>query len=165
MIPATDKELATAVKDCRKLATRAGLKSAVAGAVPIPLLDAAVDIRILAKLIARIKERFGLAEDQIEAYTESMQIAIFDLVKRSGAQFAGRFMTKDVLIPVLRKAGIRVATKQGAKYIPLFGTALSAAVSFGAVKVLAHLHIRECEQVVRHLIDERRVGRNSEIRR
>ncbi len=44
-------------------------------------------------------------------------------------------------------------------------TVTVAAVSFGAVKVLAHLYIKECEQVVLHLIDERRAGRNSEIRR
>lgn len=163
MIPSSSAELMRAVQDCRTMATKAGLKSAVAGAMPIPLLDVAVDIRILSKLITRINERFGLAEDQIETYTESMQLAIFDLVKRSGAQFVGRFMTTDVLIPALRKAGVRMATKQGSKYIPFLGTAVAAAVSFGAVKMLAHLHIRECEQVVRRLIEEQQTGRTIDI--
>jgi hypothetical protein len=158
-IPQTYPALRKTVSACRKLATTAGLKSAAVGALPIPLLDVAVDMRILTKLISRINAEFGLAEDQIDTYTEGMQLAVFDLIKRSGAQFAGRFMTTDLLIPVLRKAGIRMATKQGAKYIPLLGTAVAAGVSFGAVKLLAHLHIRECEQVVRRLIEDRRASR------
>lgn len=161
MIPRTEDELDLAVRACRRLSTRAGLKSAAVGALPVPLLDVAVDMRILAKLITRINERFGLAEDQIETYTESMQLAIFDLLKRTGAQLAGRFMTTDVLVPLLRKLGIRIATRQGAKYIPLIGTAIAAGVSFGAVKLLANMHIRECEQIVRKLIAEQRSGRNA----
>jgi hypothetical protein len=156
MIPSTRAELVLAVRDCRKMATKAGLKSAAAGALPVPLLDAAVDIRILSKLIAAINERFGLSEDQIETYSESMQLAVFDLMKRTGTRFVGRYMTTDLLIPALRKAGIRIATKQGAKYIPVLGTILAAGVSFAAVKALAHLHIRECEQVARRLIEEKR---------
>lgn len=159
MIPQTETELRRTVRECRRLATQAGLKSAAIGALPIPLLDAAVDVRIVAKLISRINEKFGLAEDQIETYTESLQLAVFDLIKRSGAQFAGRLMTTDLIVPVLRKAGIRLAAKQGAKYVPLLGTAIAAGVSFGAVKLLAHLHIKECAQVVGRLMEEERTGR------
>ncbi|HMK42661.1 MAG TPA: hypothetical protein VK445_00825 [Dissulfurispiraceae bacterium] len=151
MIPTNEHELAEVVKACSRMASRAGVKSAVVGTLPLPWIDAAVDIRLLSKLVSGINERFGLAEKQVGTYSQEMQIAVFDLAKQTGARFVGRFITTDVLLPVLRKLGIRIASQRAARFIPILGTAIAASISFGAMRLIAHIHIRECSEVVRQL--------------
>jgi hypothetical protein len=154
MLPQTADEIGKAVKDCRRMATRAALRSAVVGALPVPWIDAAIDVKILAGLISRINERFGLSKGQLEHYREELRIAVFDLIKRTGARFVGRYVTREMLLPALRRMGMRVATKRAARYIPVLGTGISAAVSFGAMKLAAHSHIKECAEVARRLTEQ-----------
>jgi hypothetical protein len=155
MVPRTVEELDETVRACKRMATRAAVKSAFVGALPVPLLDAAIDVKILARLITRINERFGLAKDQMDRYHEELRLGLFDLIKRYGARFAGRYVTLEVLLPALRRVGIRITSKRAARYIPILGTGLTAAISFSAMKAVAHAHIRECETVVRYLMEER----------
>lgn len=128
------------------------------------MLDAAVDMRILSRLIRRINERFGLADKQIETYYGKRELAIFDLVKRTGARFVDRFITHDVLIPMLKRMGIKIVTRQGAKYVPILGTAIAAGISLRTMKALAHLHITECERIVKRLIDKDKTRRVIDIK-
>jgi len=151
MLPQTFGEIEKAVRDCRRTATRAALKSAVAGALPVPWIDAAIDVKILAGLILRINERFGLSKEQLEHYHEELRIAVFDLIKRTGARFVGRYVTMEVILPALKRMGIRITTKRVARYVPVLGTGISAAISFGAMKLIAHSHIKECAEVARQL--------------
>jgi hypothetical protein len=38
--------------------------------------------------------------------------------------------------------------------VPFAGTAVSAGISFGAMKLVGESHIRDCERVVRKLMEE-----------
>ncbi len=154
MLPLTADEIEKAVRDSRRMATRAALKSSVVGALPVPWIDAAIDGKILAGLISRINERFGLSKGQLEHYHEELRIAVFDLIKRTGARFVGRYVTMEVILPALKRIGVRVTTKRVARYIPVLGTGISAAISFGAMKLIAHSHIKECAEVVRRLAEQ-----------
>ena len=154
MLPQTAGEIEKAVRDCRRMATRAALKSAVAGALPVPWIDAAIDVKILTGLVSRINERFGLSKGQLEHYHEELRIAVFDLIKRTGARFVGRYVTMEVILPALQRMGVRVTTKRVARYVPVLGTGISAAISFGAMKLIAHSHIKECADVVKRLAEQ-----------
>ncbi|HSB52152.1 MAG TPA: hypothetical protein VLD40_05795 [Dissulfurispiraceae bacterium] len=149
MLPATTENLDETVRACRRMATKAALKSAFAGALPIPLVDVAIDLKILARLLSEVNERFGLSQGQMSHYHEELRLGLFDLIKRTGAKFAGRYITLAVLMPVLRRMGLRVTARQTAKYVPVIGTGLTMAVSFSAMKFVANLHIRECAEIVR----------------
>ncbi len=153
MVPQTVAELEEVIRGCKRMATRAAVKSAFAGVLPVPLLDAAIDVKILARLIAQINERFGLAKEQMDHYHEELRLALFDLVKRYGTRFAGRYITMELLLPVLRRMGVRIATKGAARFVPILGTGVAAAISFSAMKLVAHAHIRECETVVRDVMN------------
>jgi hypothetical protein len=54
---------------------------------------------------------------------------------------------------LLKKIGVRVAAKQVTKFIPFVGQAVSAGISFGAMKYLGNSHIDECYAVCKQVID------------
>ena len=49
--------------------------------------------------------------------------------------------------------GTRVTAKQVAKYVPIVGQAVSAGISFGAIKYLGNSHINECYEVCKRSIE------------
>jgi hypothetical protein len=61
-------------------------------------------------------------------------------------------ITKELIVQVLRKVGVRVATKSVAKYIPILGSALAATVSFGAMKIVGNSHVDDCYDVAKKAI-------------
>jgi hypothetical protein len=53
---------------------------------------------------------------------------------------------------ILMKMGVKVTTKGVVKFVPLFGQALSASLSFGAMRVLGNRHIDDCYEVARRAL-------------
>jgi len=154
MIPLTIEELDEVVKECNKMTTKAALLSACSGAVPAPGLNVAADIAILLKLIPKISRKFGLSREQIEEYDEEFKILIFDLIKQAGAKFTGRYITKELIIAILKRMGIRI-TRQITKFIPIIGQMASASISFAAMKLVATAHINDCYSVAKEIIARR----------
>jgi uncharacterized protein (DUF697 family) len=154
MIPQTVAELEAVANDCRKITTKAALLSAGGGAIPAPGVDIAADIAILLKLIPKISREFGLSKEQIDEYDDEFRILIFDLLKKGGAKFAGRYITKELIIAILKRMGIRVSAKQVAKYIPILGQLVSASISFGAMKIVANSHINDCYEIAKEIIEK-----------
>ncbi|MNP86084.1 hypothetical protein D3C76_1861170 [compost metagenome] len=48
---------------------------------------------------------------------------------------------------------MRVTVKQVAKFVPFVGQAVSAGISFGAMKYLGNSHIEECYEVCKKIIE------------
>lgn len=53
---------------------------------------------------------------------------------------------------VLKRVGIRLATKSVAKFIPILGQALAASISFGAMKMVGNSHVDDCYEVAKKAI-------------
>ena len=49
--------------------------------------------------------------------------------------------------------GKRVAAASVAKYVPVVGSAIAAAVGFGAMKVAGDAHVEDCYRTARALIE------------
>lgn len=154
MVPANIDELERVAGECRKLGTRRSVYSALAGAVPAPGVDLAADVSILMDLVPEINARFGLANEQVESYDDQVRIMILDLIKRGGAKLAGRIITKRLIMSVLKRMGVKITTKQVAKYVPILGTLVSAGISFASMKIVINLHISECYDVAKGMIEE-----------
>ncbi|MHB8882045.1 MAG: hypothetical protein ACYC69_11120 [Thermodesulfovibrionales bacterium] len=154
MLPKTPKELEAVAKECRKMTTKAALLSAGGGAIPAPGVDVAADIAILLKLIPQINRKFGLSKEQIDEYNDEFKILVFDLLKKGGARFAGRYITKELIIAILKRMGIRITAKQIAKYIPIIGQLVSGSLSFAAMIIVANSHINDCYEVAHELIEK-----------
>ena len=153
MMPQTLEELDSIAKECRKMTTKAALLSAAGATIPAPGVDVATDITILLKFIPKISRKFGLSKEQIDEYDDEFKILIFDLLKKGGAKFVGRYITKELIKAILKRMGIRIAARQVAKYVPILGQGISASISFGAMKIVTNSHINDCYEVAKELIE------------
>lgn len=155
MIPQTIEELEIVTRDCKKLVNKAALVSAGGGSLPVPVLDVAVDISILLRVLPEINQRFGLSNDQVSQYDDQFKILVYNFIKTAGAKLAGKVISKELILTILKKMGIRIASKQVIKYIPIAGTLISAGISFAAMKIICNYHIKECRDVVKMILKQK----------
>lgn len=154
-----DAALVAAVQRGKQLLHRRALMSGLAGAVPVPGLDWVIDAALLNNLIPKINEVFGLAEHQIAALDPSKRERIQQAVALVGTMLIGKFITKDLLLRAAKTIGVRLTAQQAVKFVPLAGQAVSAIISYSAIKYLGEQHMRDCVSV---LLDSRLRGNDAE---
>jgi uncharacterized protein (DUF697 family) len=140
-------QLTAAVLACRKLLHRRSLVAAAASAVPVPWLDWAVDAAMLSRLIPEINSRFGLTPAQIGRLEPRQREQVQKAVAMVGSTLIGKFISKELVLRVARKLGLRMTAGQAAKYVPLAGQAISAIVGYSAIRYLGEEHLRDCVRV------------------
>lgn len=140
--------------ECRKLVTRRASISAGVAVVPIPGVDLGTDIAILLKLLPQINQRFGLSPAQIEGLDAETKRLVMMFIGSVGSVLVGRLITRDLVVKILMKLGVRLTAAGVVKYVPLLGQALSAGISFGAMKLLGNRHIDDCYEVARRTLLE-----------
>ena len=140
-------QLTAAVLACRKLLHRRSLVAAAASAVPVPGLDWAVDAAMLSRLIPEINSRFGLTPDQIGRLEPRQREQVQKAVAMVGSTLIGKFISKELVLRVARKLGLRMTAGQAAKYVPLAGQAILAIVGYSAIRYLGEEHLRDCVRV------------------
>jgi uncharacterized protein (DUF697 family) len=151
LVPDTPEDIAAVAQQCRRLVTKRALFAAGVAAVPVPGIDWLTDVGVLLKLIPEINEKFGLTPEQIERLAPDRRVAVFKAVSAGGSLLIGRLVTRDLLLVVLKTVGIRLTTKQAAKVVPIAGQAVSAALTFSALKYVCEQHIKQCIEVSRQL--------------
>ncbi|MCX5807819.1 MAG: hypothetical protein NTX36_00350 [Proteobacteria bacterium] len=144
-------------KECTRMSTKRALLSAAASVVPVPFTDIATDVVLLKQIIPRISEKFGLSKEQIDEYNPQLAIFIYDVAKRFGTNMIGKYVTKELIVQILKKMGVRLTTKQVMKYVPVLGQAISAGISFTAMRFIIRSHINECYKVARTVIEANKV--------
>ncbi|WP_341903842.1 hypothetical protein [Polaromonas sp. YR568] len=144
---AEDAALAAAVKRSRKLLNKRALVAAAASAVPVPGLDWAVDAAMLSKLIPEINREFGLTPEQLDQLDPKKREQVQKAVALVGSVLVGKLISRDLVIKAASKIGMRLTTKQLAKYVPFAGQMVSAAVGYAALRYLGEQHMKDCIQV------------------
>jgi hypothetical protein len=112
--------------------------------VPVPGLDWVTDIGVLVKLIPQINEAFGLSQAQIQRLAPDRQIVVYKALTASGGLLVGKVITQELVMQALRVVGVRLTTQQAAKYVPIAGQAVSAALTYSALRYVCEQHIRQC---------------------
>jgi uncharacterized protein (DUF697 family) len=151
VVPSTPDEIEAVARHCRKLVTQRALLAAGVAAVPIPGLDWVTDVGVLVKVIPRINEAFGLTPEQIERLAPDRRIVVYKAITAGGGLLIGRLITREVVLQVLRVVGVRLTVQQASKFVPLAGQAVSAVLTFSALKYVCEQHIRQCMEVARQL--------------
>ena len=128
---------------------RRALVAAAASAVPLPGLDWAVDAALLSRLIPAINAEFGLSPEQIERLPHHQRDQVQQAITAVGSMLVGRMLTKDLLLAVARRFGLRLTSQQAVKYLPLAGQAVSALIGYLAIRYLGNAHIEDCLRVRR----------------
>ena len=145
---AGDPDLAAAVRRARKLLHRRALVAAAASMVPVPGLDWAVDAALLSRLIPQISAEFGLSAGQIDQLDPSKREQVQKAVGLVGSVLIGKLITRELVLRTAQTVGLRLTTKQVAKYVPLAGQAVAATLGYATLRYLGEQHLRDCVQVV-----------------
>ena len=147
---ADDAALEAAVRRSRKLLNKRAIVAAAASAVPLPGLDWMVDAAMLSKLIPEINREFGLTPAQLDKLDPKKRDQVQKAVAMVGSVLIGKFISKDLLIKATTKMGVRLTTKQLAKYVPFAGQIVSAAVGYAAIRYFGEEHMKDCIRVARN---------------
>lgn len=149
--PPLPPELAAKAERCRKLVSRRALVAAGVAVVPVPGLDWLTDIGVLMRLLPQINEAFGLTPAQIERLAPERRLVVYKVLSASGGLVVGKLVTRDLVLRLLKLVGVRLTTQQAAKFVPLAGQAVSAALTYTALRYVCEQHIRQCAEVARQL--------------
>jgi len=136
---------------CRKKVTKRALFAAGVAVVPIPGIDWLTDVGVLMSLLPQINAEFGLTPEQIERLAPDRRIVVYKAISAGGGLLVGRVVTRDLVLRLIKLVGVRLTTQQAAKYVPLAGQAVSAALTFTALKFVCEQHIQQCLAVAREL--------------
>lgn len=147
VVPDTPAEIERVARYCRKLVTKRALMAAGIAAVPVPGIDWITDVGVLAKLLPEINEAFGLTPDQVERLAPHKRMYAYKAVSAVGGLVVGRMVTREVIMRMLKLVGVRLTTQQAAKFVPIAGQAVSAALTFSALKLVCEQHIKQCMEV------------------
>jgi uncharacterized protein (DUF697 family) len=140
-----------AARRCRKLVSQRALLAAGVAVVPIPGIDWVTDVGVLVRLLPRINAEFGLSPAQIERLAPERQLVVYKAISAAGGLVVGKVITREVVLKLLKLVGVRLTTQQAAKYVPLAGQAISAALTYSALKYVCEQHIGQCMAVARQL--------------
>lgn len=141
--------LEEAVRRSQKILHRKALTAALASSVPVPGLDWAADAALLSRLIPQINQEFGLTPDQIDALHPQKRERVQKAIAVVGSVLVGKLVTKDMVVKLATQIGLRMSSKQVARFVPLAGQVISATIGYAALRYLGEQHLRECVEVAR----------------
>ena len=152
VVPATTREIDAVVRHCRRLVSQRALMAAGVAVVPLPGIDWVTDVAVLMKLIPDINHAFGLTPEQIERLAPDRRVVVYKAISAGSGMLVGRLVTRELIMKLLKLVGVRLTTQQAAKYVPIAGQAVSAALTFSSLKFVAEQHIQQCVAVSRQLM-------------
>ncbi len=147
MVPMTIAELEKVRASCKAMVRRRAASSGGLALIPIPGADIAGDIGLLLELIPAINRKFGLSLEQIEELDTGHRLAIYAMVRKTGAMMVGQTITRKLIVSALQKVALRMGAKQVLKYIPFAGQAAAVALSVSAMMYLGNSHVDACFEI------------------
>ncbi len=150
-IPLEEKRIRLIEERAKKMVTTRALVSAGASVLPIPGLDVAVDIGVMATILNSVNQEFGLTPNQIARLPTEQRLKLFSLLTMAGSTFCGKVITKTVVMTALSKVGVKLTATQATKWVPIVGSALSATISFSALKYIGNQHISDCVRIAKEM--------------
>ena len=129
---------------CKSMVKKRALASSGMVLVPLPGVDIAADVGLLLELLPAINRAFALTPEQINRLDPQFKSFLYGVIKTTGSRVIGQLVTKQVVLLLLQKVGLRLSAKQALKFIPFAGQAAAAALSGSAMLLIGHAHIDEC---------------------
>jgi uncharacterized protein (DUF697 family) len=151
VVPNSPQEIEAVARQCRRLVTQRALLAAGVATLPVPGLDWLTDIGVLMKLLPDISRAFGLTLEQVERLAPERRVVVYKAISAAGGLVLGRVVTREIVLTVLRQVGVRLSAQQASKFLPIAGQAVSATLTFAALKFVCEQHIRQCMAVSRQL--------------
>jgi uncharacterized protein (DUF697 family) len=139
---------------CLQMIRRRAMLSAAASFVPIPGAGLITDTAVLISLIDDINEKFGLDKQSIKELAPARKALAYQLMTRAGGMLAARFSTSRLPGLILQRAGLRLGVVEAARYAPIVGQAISAAIAYLILTGITRKHVDQCVQLAETLNQE-----------
>jgi uncharacterized protein (DUF697 family) len=152
LLPSSPKEIEETRQRCRRLVRRRAAMSAGVAAVPIPGMDVAADLRLFTMLIDDVNREFGLSADQIDRLQPKFRLIAYEAAISIGGMLVGKVITKELVLTLVRRSGVKLLARQATKIVPLAGQAASAAIGFFAFRQIGYQHVDACAKVAQELL-------------
>lgn len=148
LLPASGEEIERVRQRCRRMVNKRAAISAGVAAVPLPGLDVVSDLATFAVLVEQVNKAFGLTPEQIERLQPQRRIMVYEAVATLGGMLVGKIVTRELVLKLFQKAGVKLAAKSAAKVVPLAGQVASAAIGFALFSKMGYQHVEACVKVV-----------------
>lgn len=152
LIPGSPEEIDYTRARCRKMVARRALMSAGTSAIPIPGVDLMSDVGLLSMLINDINHEFGLTPEQIEKLNPQFKLMAYRVAIGMGGMLVGKLVTRELIIHLLKRSGVKLATKQVARFVPVAGQAVAAVLGYAVFRQIGNQHVNACAAVAQELI-------------
>ncbi|XQU09300.1 hypothetical protein P4544_05950 [Halomonas sp. LY9] len=159
----TREELDAIKKSCQSMVTKSAGLSAGTAIIPVPGLDIGSDVAILMRIIPKINSKFGLTPEQIESLDTENKLFVMTAISNTGSKMAGRYITKNLILTLLGKMGVKVAAKGTSKFVPFIGSAVAGGISFTAMKYMGNSHIDDCYHVALAALEKRQLEHMADV--
>lgn len=147
LVPETERDIESARKKCRRMVARSAAISAGVSAIPIPGVDIATDIGLLARLIEDINTEFGLTPEQIARMRPELRVVAYRALVGMSGVLVGKLVTRELVAQLLKRAGMKMVAKYSAKIVPVAGQMVAAAIGFTAFRTIGNQHVEACVKV------------------
>lgn len=151
LMPASRAQIARARDRCRKLVRKRAAISAGVAAVPLPGVDMLSDLATFALMVEEINKEFGLTAEQIERLHPRLRIIAYEAAAAIGGMLVGKIVTRELVVQLFKKTGVKLAAKSVAKFVPLAGQVASAAIGFALFSKMGYQHVEACAKVAEEM--------------
>ena len=87
----------------------------------------------------------------MERLAPDRRIVVYKAISAGGGLLVGKVVTRELVLRLISMVGVRLSTQQAAKFVPIAGQAVSAALTYSALRFVCEQHIRQCLAVARQL--------------
>jgi uncharacterized protein (DUF697 family) len=152
LLPASHDEIEQVRERCRNLVRKRAAIAAGVAAVPLPGVDLVSDLANFTLLVEEINRAFGLTPEQIERLHPRLRVMTYEAATAIGTRLVGRLVTREVVIQLFKKSGVKLAAKTAAKVVPLAGQVASAAIGFTLFRQMGNQHVEACVKVAQQVV-------------
>ena len=152
LIPGSQKEIEQVRERCRRLVRRRAVISAGISAIPIPGVDVVSDLGLFTVLINDVNLEFGLTPQQIERLQPKFRLIAYEAAVGMGGMMVGKLITRELIVQVLKRTGLKSVARQASKFVPLAGQIVSAAIGFAVFRQIGYQHVEACAVVAQELL-------------
>lgn len=149
--PVSGAEIEVVRERCREMVRKRALVSAGVAAVPLPGVDVLSDLSTFTLLVEEVNKEFGLSQQQIERLHPRLRVLAYQAAASVGGMLVGKLVTKQLVLVLFKRAGVKIAAKTVAKVVPIAGQVASAAIGFALFRKMGYQHVEACAKVAREL--------------
>lgn len=139
--PLTNEEIEVRAEEARQLVKSKAGQSALAAALPIPLLDVGTDMKLMNEITEEIEEIFGITHDEVSKYSDDMKTRAAVMMSSVGGEFIAR---KSIGFAVNKISKKQRSSSGRFGVVPLVTQGSTALISFFLMKKLGYDHIDKC---------------------